>query len=76
VIRVEVNPLYPLDKRINKGHYEFPEGCSAKQALELLGFSPKMIREIRVAINGSVIEPEYQLEDGCTIVLIPTLAGG
>lgn len=75
-MRVEVVPLYPLNKRLEKGDYEFPEGSTVREALSALGFSPREIREMRVAVGGMVVDLDRELEEGVSIVLIPTLAGG
>ncbi len=75
-IQVTVNPLYPLDKRVRKGSYQFPEGTVTREAVRALGFSDLEIKEMRVAVDGVLVSMNWQLEDHCTIVLIPTLAGG
>ncbi len=75
-MRLEINPLYPLSKRLGKGWYEFPEGRTYREILEGLGFTPREIREMRVAVGGKVVDMEGVPEDGSTLVLMATLAGG
>ncbi len=75
-MKVEIKPLPPLDKVVREGAYEIPDGLSIRQILETLGIPDREIREMRVLLNGSIADMECKPEDGCTVVIIPTLAGG
>ncbi|MGQ9476845.1 MAG: MoaD/ThiS family protein [Actinomycetota bacterium] len=73
---MELKPLPPLDKRVKAGIYEVADNVTIRQMLEMLGIPAREIREMRALLNGKHADMEARLEDGCTIVIIPTLAGG
>ncbi len=73
---MEIKPLPPLDKRVKEGVYEIPDGITIRQILVMLGVSEREAREMRALVNGSLADMDCGPEDGCTIVVIPTLAGG
>lgn len=75
-LKVEIKPLPPLDKMVSGGFYKIPDNMTIRQILEILGIPAREIREMRALLNGKHADMEACLEDGCTIVIIPTLAGG
>lgn len=75
-MKVELKPLPPLDKRVKEGIYEVPDNMTIRQILEMLGIPAREVREMRALLNGKHAGMEASPEDGCTIVIIPTLAGG
>ena len=75
-MRVEIKPLYPLNKRVEGGWRDFPEGSTPWEILEALGFSPPEIREMRVAVEGALVDMDRPVSEGTTLVLMATLAGG
>lgn len=75
-MQVGIEPLYPLNRKVERGRREFPEGTTVRDILEALGFSPREIGEMRVAIEGSLVDMETVPGEGSVLVLMATLAGG
>lgn len=63
-----------LSRTLSEGECEIQDGSNVTELLEDMGYPAKV--RLLVFVNGRLVEGDHRLEEGDTIYLGQTLAGG